>query len=324
MQLQRRYSVTGQTPADHLGGMKSPKPQVLDTSVQTTTCGLCEPGAHNYAVRTSSKRSATQLPSPSTPSSQELPTKIARLGLEHDDMEIDTCSDSLPEEISIPQALSPLLPRSTELRPTLLTLPPEIRHQIYLLLGDLILPYPLIYCLSTFPNKKQHPLASVSRLIRSEALAIFYGYNMWIIKLEYKIMYDAFKDWIERLGDGAGCLRMVTIAVRGACFKPRTYHSSSINANWALANVGAAGVVIEEYHPPDGDASFRIDLSEKFAGGKVEVVRNDGTWEAGESARVCLQGLVWPLWEKRGQGLLTGKDWTDMVDQFLTYTGWWF
>ncbi|ORY16717.1 hypothetical protein BCR34DRAFT_450300, partial [Clohesyomyces aquaticus] len=378
---QRRYSVTGQTPPDGVPAMKSPKLQALDTSMQTTSCGLCEGGGDagmyqpghscslgvgttGITVRTSAKRSATQIPSPNTPSSQELPTKIARLALEHDHMDVDSSQDSLTdpfpdsddwalsdgsasapsspafsstslsdaslkhllalEDIALPLA-SPRVPIPPSDSPprTFSTLPPEIRHQVYLHLPDLILPHPLIYCLSTFANMKQHPLASVSQLIRSEALAIFYSYNTWIIKLEYKIMYDAFQDWIIRLGDGAGRLRLVNIAVRGSLFKPRTSHASSINAPPLIGAVngpmGAAMRIVEEYHPPDGDASFGIDLSEKWEGGKVELLRCDGTKEAGEEARVHLQTLVRGVWEKRTRGVLNGQDWVDLVDQFLNF-----
>lgn len=464
MVRQRRYSVTGQTPLDHVGPLKpqpSPKLQALDTSVQTASCGLCEAaGGHedeagdhgkSYAAaavieddtlagsrgtggerhgvvilrggglhvtgeagirgdrgrklshqctgRTSSKRSATQLPSPSTPTSHELPTKIARLGLDSIDMDTDggCLTDPFPEEsdwalssaddtFSTSVPASPISPPSSvsdelaieplrltipddvasedlALSPpvaqleapqlptvldehvplTLLTLPPEIRHEIYRNLPDLVLPYPLIYCLSTFANNMQHPLASVSRLIRAEALAIFYSYNMWIIKLEFKMMYEAFQDWIIRLGDGAAHLRLVTVAVRGRLFKPGTSHApSTIGLNGQmLAGVAAphpnvqivpgnapgpsTQVIpqVEEYSPPDGDASFRIDLSEKYPGGRVELVRCDGTKDAGERARVHLAKMVARLWEKRSCGTLNGQDWICMVDDFLTFTGWW-
>jgi hypothetical protein len=374
--------------------------------VQTTSCGLCEGGAdagksctassagdaatdggngdrgrkvmaHHVIGRTSSKRSATQLPSPNTPSSHELPTKIARLGLEQDEMDVDEgcLTDPFPEEsdwalssfegscstsvrsspVSAPSsvldepiiepldvdcadeavgddfALSPISTSVSDvdfdvhIPTTLLTLPPELRHQIYRHLPDLVLSHPLIYCLSTFANNMQHPLASVSRLIRSEALAIFYSYNTWIIKLEFKLMYEAFHDWIIRLGEGAGMLRLVTIAVRGRLFKPNTTHASTINMNGQLVQIpGIPGSMpVEEYHPPDGDASFRIDLSEKHVGGKVELVRNDGTTQAGEDARQYLEGKVSGLWEKRRTGMLNGQDWVNTVDDFLTFTGWW-
>ncbi|PSN62065.1 hypothetical protein BS50DRAFT_503159 [Corynespora cassiicola Philippines] len=410
--LQRRYSVTGQTPPDDVGPMKahSPKLHALDTTVPTTTCELCggpsssstsssaaaagspdaaragRTMAHHTIVRTSSKRSATQLPSPNTPTSQDLRTKIARLGLEHhgldSDVDIDdgcltdpfpdestdwmlasmdssstsapSSPDSPPSSLSSDEAadspftrpqlpgphddevdddemmvedlaLSPV-PTADDYSPvTLMSLPPELRHEIYRNVPDLISPCPLIYCLSTFANKKQHPLASVSRLIRSESLAIFYSYNTWVIKLEFKMMYEAFQDWIIRLGDGAGSLRLVTVAVRGSLFKPMTSHASSINMNGQMVNLpGVPGLApVEEYHPPDGDASFRIDLSEKYLGGKVEVERNDGTPEAGEKARVHLAKLVEGLWEKRRAGTLNGQDWVNMVDQFLAFTGWW-
>ncbi|KAF1993232.1 hypothetical protein P154DRAFT_450740 [Amniculicola lignicola CBS 123094] len=436
MPLQRRYSVTGQTPSpDNVPVMKSPKLQALDTSVQNTSCGLCEGGGTAIATlhrpsftdqvsggrpltmrtaRTSSKRSATQLPSPNTPSSHELPTKIARLGLDQDDMDVNASEDddaepvhdycfaypsdfeddcvlstgvTTPEDHALssppptycddtgfslqlcahdhkyllalqpesdlptaapgpepilcdlePEPLQPTTPPpppSQSTTPiTFETLPPEIRSQIYLELGDLVLSYPLIYCLSTFANRKQHPLAAVSRLIRDESLAIFYSYNTWIIKLEFRLMYESFQDWIIQLGDNACSLRLVTIAVRGRLFKPKTTHTAmgagmGIGMGMAMIGGAMAGVPhqlvsrVEGYSPPDGDASFRIDLSEKYNGGRVTVDRNDGTMEAGEEARGKLEGLVRPLWEKRKAGTLNGQDWVNMVDAFLRVVGWW-
>jgi len=357
--------------------------------------------AHMQTARTSSKRSATQLPSPSTPSSQELPPKIARLRLEHHNNGEDEClSDPCPEEsdyalssrestppTSLPPSdcdslsdtddlyaepfgfgsLSTRIRQSREeesqapwpvtrqchhhwqpdgyaspsIEPSvwpedralsvanradelhLQTLPPEIRHQIYLYLDDLILGRPLIYCLSTFPEKKQPTIAAVSRLIRSEVRALFYSYNTWVIKLEFKMMYDSFQTWICELGDNASSLRLIQIAVRGSLFKPRTSHQGTngavvqgMNGNLTLVQA------VEAYSPPDGDASFSIDLSEKWAGGKVEVMRNDGTKEAGEKARMFLGGLAAGLWEKRRVGTLNGQDWVTAVDQFLDFVGW--
>ncbi|KAF1966030.1 hypothetical protein BU23DRAFT_545085 [Bimuria novae-zelandiae CBS 107.79] len=417
-QLQRRYSVTGQTPPDNEVPKQqhSPKLQALDTSVQSTpSCGLCESGAdtakaglqheehvetqadgtrgrkisHHTTARMVSKRSATQLPSPNTPTTHELPPKIAKLGLETPDMDVgvdvdegvftdhfceagttdfdhlkvapspynpssylpdadadadepiiesfdlDTQYDSGVESLALTPIASPT-DTAIHIPTTLLTLPPELRHQIYLHLPDLVLPYPLIYCLSTFNNNMQHPLASVSRLIRQEALAIFYSYNTWIIKLEFKMMYEAFQDWIIRLGDGAGMLRLVTIAVRGKLFKPRTSHAShsiaGVNGNAngnangqvpLLPGMPAYALVVEQYSPPDGDASFSIDLSEKYTGGKVVLVRNDGTKEAGEQAAAWLQKNVAGIWEKRQVGTLNGQDWVDFVDEFLAFAGWW-
>lgn len=218
---------------------------------------------------------------------------------------------------------------------TLLTLPPELRHQIYLRLPDLVLPYPLIYCLSTFANRKQHALAAVSRQVRAEALFIFYSYNVWIIKLEFKIMYDAFQDWIIRLGSDAGSLRIVNIAVRGKLFKPWTSHTSFFMLPNNVPVPGGGGLTfipggaslagvpprVESYSPPDGDASFRVDLSEKWVGGRVELLRNDGTQQSGILATAELTRLVAPLWEKRKLGLLNGQDWVNLVDSFLRFTG---
>jgi hypothetical protein len=443
MVAQRRYSVTGQTPPDDVEAMqaRSPKLQPLNTSGQTANCGLCDNGAElgaNIAdgegqrrgrrvgqngtiMRTSSKRSATQLPSPNSPSHQS-PPKIPRYHNDDvyvDDTETDTDSDvtdvggyesgpgedhgfesratscpttpeisrpytesSLPdaarleglqlyaeertddddmedlalspthsrnhsfdqynekadrssldallakrtqpvytEDIELPLAEEIILPPANNAHEplTFLTLPPEIRHQIYRNCENLILDKPLVYCISTFDGQMQHALASVSRLVRSEALAIFYSYNLWVIKVEFRMMYEAFQDWIIRLGDGAGLLRHVSFAVRGSLFKPeKTQHAEH-------AGNGVTGPAQNRQVScvNDGDASFRIDLSEKFTGGRVQIVRNDGTTEAGEKARIQLSKIVEGLWEKRRTGSLNGQDWITMVDQFITFIGGW-
>lgn len=212
---------------------------------------------------------------------------------------------------------------------TFVTLPPEIRHQIYRNCENLVIDKPLVYCISTFDGEMQHALASVSRLVRSEALAIFYSYNLWVIKVEFKMMYEAFQDWIIRLGEGAGLLRLISFSVRGSLFKPNKSHSQSVLVHGHLVQlapgvIGPLGGSREElYCPPDGDASFKIDLSEKFAGGRVQLVRNDGTREAGEKARLCLSKMVEGLWEKRRAGTLNGQDWITMVDSFITFIGGW-
>jgi hypothetical protein len=51
----------------------------------------------------------------------------------------------------------------------------------------------------------------------------------------------------------------------------------------------------------------------------VQVVRNDGTREAGEKARVQLAKLVHGLWEKRRTGVLNAQDWVDVVDAFMRF-----
>lgn len=460
MVTQRRYSVTGQTPPDDAEAMKadnrSPKLQALDTSVPSTSCGLCESGADatkfttasndggaeqsrgrkmaqpGNMVRTSSKRSATQLPSPNSPS-HELPPKIARyrLGQYHDyvDSDLDTDTDSsdgtdifrdrsereeddlvyhsqatsmpsspehsqprsvcvLPDAASLQKlqlcgsdgleddcmevlALSPPhsrnhsldcayfdhkstlqedwaayqkshrdppqetvhienveSPESDEDRNpvTLLNLPLEIRTQIYRNCEELVFKQPLLYCIATAFDKIQHPLASVSRQVRAEALAIFYSYNTWTIKVEFRMMYEGFQHWIIRLGDGAGSLRLVDFSVRGTLFKPKRTHTQSVLLHGQLIQV-TPGVATngrdELYSPPDGDASFKIDLSEKYQGGKVQLLRNDGTPEAGEKGRQQLTKMVEGLWEKRRAGTLNGQDWVNMVDGFITFIGGW-
>lgn len=477
MVTQRRYSVTGQTPPDDAEAMKarSPKLQPLDTSMQTPPCGCCDAGTELGAsgddsgteqqrgrkmgpngtiVRTSSKRSATQLPSPSSPS-QHVPPKIPRYRLcrdDHADVDVDSDTDSgsdgmdglgegseaddvhgldsratsvpstpdhshgctallgLPEATRLEglrlyaeerpddehmddYALSPSHSRNNSANPTQLdgtselhadwaahialhqaksetlhienvqtiqdtekveymettptevectipttamhdpltfiTLPPEIRHQIYRCCENLVLDKPLVYCISTFNGEMQHPLASVSRLVRSEALAIFYSYNTWVIKVEFKMMYEAFRDWIIRLGDGARLLRLINFSVRGSLFKPKKNSAQSVLIHGHLVQLApgvigpAVGSREELYCPPDGDASFKIDLSEKYIGGRVQLLRNDGTSEAGEKARIHLSNMVEGLWEKRRAGTLNGQDWITMVDNFLSFIGGW-
>jgi hypothetical protein len=214
---------------------------------------------------------------------------------------------------------------------TFLTLPPEIRYQIYRLDTDLVKSNPLCYCLENAGSKIQHPFASVSRQIRTEALSIFYSYNTWAIKTEYKMFYEAFQDWIIRLGDGAGLLRLVTLSVRGKLFKPGKTHQRSVvvNGQVVVIHTGHApqGGVLpnvereEMYSPPDGEASFSIDLSEKYAGGRVQLLRNDGTDVAGEKARAHLEKMVECIWEKRRAGSLNGQDWISLVDGFLNFVG---
>lgn len=216
---------------------------------------------------------------------------------------------------------------------TFLTLPPEIRYQIYRLDSDLVKSKPLCYCLENAGSKIQHPFASVSVQIRREALAIFYSYNTWVIKTEYKMFYEAFRDWIIRLGDGAGSLRLVNLSVRGKLFRPVKTHPQSVVVNGQVvvihtghAPAGGAGVLPgaardDMYSPPDGEASFSIDLSEKFAGGRVRITRNDGTKAAGDKGRAQLEKMVLPLWEKRRDGSLNGQDWISLVDGFLGFVG---
>ncbi|KAH8728660.1 hypothetical protein GQ44DRAFT_608465, partial [Phaeosphaeriaceae sp. PMI808] len=435
MVTQRRYSVTGQTPPDDAEAMqaekRSPKLQALDTNVPSTRpCrgrGRKISQAGTTIVRTSSKRSATQLPSPSSPS-HELPPKVARFRLAHnddaDDSDLDTDTDdsdvfrdksdhddyddhlllgsqatsmpstpnhSRPSSVCRLQTLQLYSPREsseddcmedlalspshsrnhsldcthlgqnsilqqdwaayqqssnhlqhihnqaqqahdthdthdTYAPPTLLTLPPEIRHQIYRNCEELIFKQPLLYCIATAFDKIQHPLAAVSRQVRSEALAIFYSYNTWTVKVEFKMMYEGFQHWIIRLGDGADSLRLVDLSVRGTLFKPKRAHTQSVLLHGQLIQItpGITASGREElYSPPDGDASFRIDLSEKYVGGRVQLVRNDGTQEAGEKGRVHLAKMVETLWEKRRLGTLNGQDWVNTVDSFITFIGGW-
>lgn len=225
------------------------------------------------------------------------------------------------EDITLPDALA--IPAT----PTFLTLPPEIRHQIYRHCDELVFRQPLLYCIATAFDKIQHPLAAVSRQVRSEALAIFYSYNTWTIKVEFKMMYEGFHHWIIRLGEGAAFLRLIDFSVRGTLFKPQRTHTQIFPMPGQFFQPAQGAITApareELYSPPDGDASFKIDLSEKYFGGKVHLVRNDGTLEAGNKATLHLQTLIGGLWEKRRNATLNGQDWVSMVDQFISFVGGW-
>lgn len=239
---------------------------------------------------------------------------------------------SVPPRAHI-QARPPAQRLSSHTPLTFLTLPPEIRYQIYRLDTDLVKSNPLCYCLENAGSKIQHPFASVSTQIRREALAIFYSYNTWAIKTEYSMFYEAFQDWIIRLGDGAAHLRLVTLSVRGKLFKPVRTHPQSVVVNGQVVIIhtghppaGGVGVLPSPtrddlYSPPDGEASFMVDLSEKYTGGRVLLTRNDGTSSAGEKGRAKLQEMVAGLWEKRRNGSLNGQDWITLVDGFLGFVG---
>lgn len=163
--------------------------------------------------------------------------------------------------------------------------------------------------------------------------------------------------------EGAGALRIVVVGVRSRKFRPRVARTGGLAAGGgngnANANVGNQGAAVypfafpfltstgapvpqnalltatlptpppapvqqeREYCPPDGDASFRIDLSERFEGGKVELYRYDGSREAAEEGRQELQRLVKSVWEKRCKGQLRGRDWVELVETFLGWSGWW-
>lgn len=187
-----------------------------------------------------------------------------------------------------------------------------------------------------------------------------------MIKLEYKIMYDAFLEWMDTLGDtGAGALRIVLVGVRSRRFRKRVDRGDTTTSNWMNNGGGVAffqgaptaqltttahwlnnnipphpnfpplpahvpappppqiPAFEQSYCPPDGDASFRIDLSERFEGGKVEVVRFDGDRDAVEEGRRELQKLVGKVWERRCAGKLGRKDWVELVQGFLGWSGWW-
>lgn len=196
--------------------------------------------------------------------------------------------------------------------PTLLTLPPEIRRMIYQHIPYITNRQPLIYCLSIFKNRKQHPLAAICRLIRSETLELYYSSNTWLIKLEYRDFYDSFVSWISSLDDAsANALRLLRVSVRGSMFaKPMIY--------------GPDGYLVENTDKGAyGYATFAIDLSEKFKFGKVEVLACDGPKSAALEAKVALEGITKDLWEKKGCSQLRSSDIKLAMDTFLSFTGWW-
>lgn len=85
--LQRRYSVTGQTPPDHAAAAKSPKLQGLDTSVPTGNCNLCESCGRNNGrsdflcrdrTRSLNKRTGGRRPNELLPSCLSPPRRLRR------------------------------------------------------------------------------------------------------------------------------------------------------------------------------------------------------------------------------------------------------
>ncbi|KAK7609231.1 hypothetical protein JOL62DRAFT_179836 [Phyllosticta paracitricarpa] len=226
--------------------------------------------------------------------------------------------------------------------PTLLTLPPEIRRLIYQHIPDLINQQPLIYCLSLFRNRRQHSLGSICRLMRAEALEMYYSSNTWLIKLEYRDFYDSFKSWVGSLdAASANSLRQLRVSVRSTTF--------ARGLRWHVAPGGTAAAVgvlpdilpmsspqHQGYHqyllPHErasaagasyGYATFGVDLSERWADGRVEVLACDGCPLAGREAKMVLEGIVKGLWEKRRRGEMRGVDLKEAMDRFLDYNGWW-
>ncbi|KAK7538137.1 uncharacterized protein J3D65DRAFT_316895 [Phyllosticta citribraziliensis] len=230
--------------------------------------------------------------------------------------------------------------------PTLLTLPPEIRRLIYQHIPHLTNSQPLIYCLSLFRNRRQHPLAGICRLMRAEALEMYYSSNTWLVKLEYRDFYDSFKSWVASLdAPCANALRQLRVSVRGVAFA----RGMRWDVSHALGSNGAAGYGVlpdiipmppqqqagqHQYHllPSErasaagaayGYATFGVDLSERWANGRVEVLACDGSKYAGLEAKMVLEGIVKGLWEKRRRGEMRGVDLNEAMDRFLDFTGWW-
>ncbi|KAF2083916.1 hypothetical protein K490DRAFT_69309 [Saccharata proteae CBS 121410] len=230
-----------------------------------------------------------------------------------------------------PREPAPSPPCDSNARVTLLTLPPEIRHLIYLQLPYMQNSQPLIYGLSIFKDRKQHPLASICRQIRAEALALFYSTNTWLISLEHKDFYDAFVRWITALPDPhANALRLLKVRVLGRAFSRPRQQREDVFA-WPLT--GALATVLPAVQPTQrrddletaayGCATFSVDLSERWLGGKVKLVSCDGPWDVGLLAEKRLSEVVYDLWRKKKEGRMTGREVKDGMETFLTYTGWW-
>ncbi|EOD43583.1 hypothetical protein UCRNP2_9739 [Neofusicoccum parvum UCRNP2] len=196
--------------------------------------------------------------------------------------------------------------------PTLLTLPPEIRRMIYQHIPYITNRQPLIYCLSIFKDRKQHPLAAICRLVRSESLELYYSSNTWLIKLEYRDFYDSFVSWISSLDDAsANALRLLRVSVRGALFAKSMIYGPD---GYLVKNTDKGAY---------GYATFSVELSEKFKFGKVEVLSCDGPTSAGLEGKVALEAIIKGLWEKKSRGQVRGSDIKEAMDTFLSFTGWW-
>ncbi|KAF2747797.1 hypothetical protein M011DRAFT_476966 [Sporormia fimetaria CBS 119925] len=250
-------------------------------------------------------------------------TDIPDSGLAHaatDTNMEDTTQQETPPSAPTPPSTSP--PHSN---PRFCTLPPEIRREIFLLLPDLVYPYPLIYCLSTF--SKQHPLASVNKLIRSEALTLFYSQNTWLIKLEHRIMYDSFRTWITSLSpDSVRALRRVHIAVRGTMFAPVKQWRKGTPAPVTVGHITlrplGSDVRFASKLVREGDAMFAVDLSEKWErGGLVRVLRYEGSGKGVCRAYEELSRLARGLWGLRKEGTVEAGDWIRAVERILRFVG---
>ncbi|KAF2754372.1 hypothetical protein EJ05DRAFT_503910 [Pseudovirgaria hyperparasitica] len=183
--------------------------------------------------------------------------------------------NALPPPPSNPTSTTPHSPHPMPPNPSpFLALPPELRAAIYTHLPTpLIHPTPLIYCLSTTHPTKSHPLTTLNRALRAEALAIYYSQNTWLIKLEDAAFYDAFRAWIAGVGRAVGYLRRVRVCVRagvvGRC--------KEVVRQRSLPSVAASLPVYYHRMPEEeeGEAMLEIDLSERGDGPVVRVLRCD-------------------------------------------------
>ncbi|KAF2143801.1 uncharacterized protein K452DRAFT_205328, partial [Aplosporella prunicola CBS 121167] len=197
---------------------------------------------------------------------------------------------------------------------TLLTIPYEIRHMIYLEIPYLKMDQPLVYCTSVFNGRKHHPLSGICRQIRAEASEIYYSSNTWLIKTEYKMFYDGFVKWIKSLDRySVQALRFLHLSLRGPLFyKSRArphIHDLELERKFSRAKYSYT--------------TYSIDLSEKYENGKVEIVSCLGGREVAVTLKKILEVHVKGLWEKKAKGEMRAKDVKRVVDEMLEICGWW-
>lgn len=88
-------------------------------------------------------------------------------------------------------------------------------------------------------------MAAISKQIRQEVMAVFYGQNEWVVSMEYRMMYEVFRRWVlDEVGEGAASLRKLRIGVRCEGLAPKIRRRVDKQPQLALAVVPALTMVV--------------------------------------------------------------------------------
>lgn len=83
------------------------------------------------------------------------------------------------------------------------SLPPELRNRIY----ELVLPEsqisPYIVIGGRRPKSQPYPISQVSRLLRKEALAVYFAESIFYIRVSRRSGYDIVQKWLEAQNESA-------------------------------------------------------------------------------------------------------------------------